>query len=102
MSQGRPALLAGCTIVLKPSPENPLDAYIMAEIAESIGLPAGVLNVVAAHRPASEHLIRNPGVDKVAFTGSSAAGKHIASILRRADGPLHHGAGRQVGGHRAG
>jgi aldehyde dehydrogenase (NAD+) len=76
-----PALLAGCTFILKASPETPLDAYIMAEIAESIGLPPGVLNLVTAHREASEHLIRNPGVDKVSFTGSSAAGKKIASIL---------------------
>jgi aldehyde dehydrogenase (NAD+) len=76
-----PGFLAGCTFVLKASPETPLDAYVIAECAEAIGLPAGVLNVVAAHRPASEHLIRNPGIDKVAFTGSSAAGKRIASIL---------------------
>jgi betaine-aldehyde dehydrogenase len=76
-----PAMLAGCTVIVKASPETPLDAYILAECAESIGLPPGVLNVVAAHRPASEHLIRNVGVDKVAFTGSSAAGKRIASIL---------------------
>jgi len=76
-----PAMLAGCTVVVKASPETPLDAYILAEAADAIGLPAGVLSVVAAHRPASEHLIRNPGVDKVAFTGSSAAGKRIASIL---------------------
>jgi acyl-CoA reductase-like NAD-dependent aldehyde dehydrogenase len=76
-----PALLAGCTFVLKPSPETPLEAYIMAEVAESIGLPPGVFNVVAAYRPASEHLVRNPGVDKVSFTGSSAAGRRIASIL---------------------
>lgn len=76
-----PAMLAGCTMILKASPETPLDAYIMAEVAEAIGLPAGVLNVVTAHRPASEHLIRNPDVDKVSFTGSSAAGKRIASIL---------------------
>ena len=76
-----PGFLAGCTFVLKASPETPLDAYIQAECAEQIGLPKGVLNVVAAHRPASEHLIRNPGIDKVAFTGSSAAGKRIASIL---------------------
>jgi betaine-aldehyde dehydrogenase len=76
-----PGLLAGCTFVLKASPETPLDAYILAEAVEAVGLPPGVVNVVAAHRPASEHLIRNPGVDKVAFTGSSAAGKRIASIL---------------------
>jgi len=76
-----PALLAGCTVVLKASPETPLDAYIMAEAAEQIGLPPGVLNVVTAHRPASEHLVRNPDVDKVSFTGSTAAGKKIAAIV---------------------
>jgi acyl-CoA reductase-like NAD-dependent aldehyde dehydrogenase len=74
-------LAAGCTIILKAAPETPLDAYIMAEVAEAIGLPAGVLNVVASHRVASEHLVRNPGVDKVSLTGSSAVGKRIASIL---------------------
>ena len=76
-----PALVSGCTVVLKASPEAPLDAYLLAEIAEDIGLPPGVLNVVAAHREASEHLVRHPGVDKVSFTGSTAAGKRIASIL---------------------
>ena len=75
-----PALLAGCAIVLKPSPETPLDAYILAEIAEEIRLPPGVLNVVTADRGASEHLVRHPGVDKVSFTGSTAAGRRIASI----------------------
>ena len=76
-----PALIAGCTVILKPSPETPVDAYIMAEVAEAIGLPPGVFNVVTGHREASEHLIRNPGVDKVSFTGSSAAGMRIASLL---------------------
>jgi betaine-aldehyde dehydrogenase len=76
-----PGLLAGCTFILKPSPETPLDALILAEAIEAVGLPPGVVNVVAAHREASEHLVRNPGVDKVAFTGSSAAGRRIASIL---------------------
>ena len=75
-----PALLAGCAIVLKPSPETPLDAYILAEIAEEVGLPPGVLNVVTADRGASEHLVRHPGIDKVSFTGSTAAGRRIASI----------------------
>lgn len=75
-----PALLAGCTIVLKASPEAPGAAYIMAEIAEAVGLPPGVLNVVTADREASELLVRNPSVDKVSFTGSSAAGKRIASL----------------------
>jgi acyl-CoA reductase-like NAD-dependent aldehyde dehydrogenase len=74
------ALLAGCTVVAKPSPETPLDALIVAECAESAGLPLGVLNVVPAGREAGDHLIRNPRVDKVSFTGSTAAGRHIASV----------------------
>ena len=75
-----PALLAGCTVILKSSPEAPGSGYIMAEIAEEIGLPAGVLNIVTADRGPSERLVRHPGVDKIAFTGSSAAGKRIASL----------------------
>jgi betaine-aldehyde dehydrogenase len=76
-----PALLAGCTIVIKASPEAPGHALIMAEIAEAVKLPPGVLNVVTADREASEALVRHPGIDKISFTGSSATGKHIASIL---------------------
>jgi betaine-aldehyde dehydrogenase len=75
-----PALLAGCTVILKGSPEAPGVGYILAEIAEAIELPPGVLNCVTADREASELLVRNPGVDKVSFTGSSAAGRRIASI----------------------
>jgi acyl-CoA reductase-like NAD-dependent aldehyde dehydrogenase len=75
-----PALLAGCTIVLKASPEAPGSAYLLAEAAEKAGLPAGVINVLTADRLASEALVRHPGVDKVAFTGSTAAGRRIASI----------------------
>ena len=75
-----PALLAGCTVVLKCSPEAPGDAYVVAEIAEAIGLPAGVLNVVTADREVSELLVRDPRVDKITFTGSTAAGRRIASI----------------------
>lgn len=75
-----PALLAGCTVILKASPEAPSAAYAVAAAAHEAGLPAGVLNVVTADRPASEALVRNPAVDKVTFTGSSAAGKRIASI----------------------
>ena len=75
-----PALVCGCTVVLKASPETPLEAYIIAECAQEAGLPPGVLNVLAADRAASEHLVRNRGVDKVAFTGSTAAGRRIASI----------------------
>lgn len=75
-----PALLAGCTVILKASPEAPGMAYIFAQIAEEIGLPPGVVNVVTADRAVSEQLVRHPGVDKISFTGSSAAGKKIASI----------------------
>jgi acyl-CoA reductase-like NAD-dependent aldehyde dehydrogenase len=75
-----PALIAGCTVVLKSSPEAPGDAYLFAEIAEDIGLPPGVLNVVTADREISELLVRNPGVDKITFTGSTAAGRRIASL----------------------
>jgi aldehyde dehydrogenase (NAD+) len=75
-----PALLAGCCIVLKASPEAPGAAYIMAEVAARAGLPPGVLNVLTADRTASEALVRNHGVDMVSFTGSTAVGKRIASI----------------------
>ena len=75
-----PALLAGCTVVLKCSPEAPGAAYVVAEIAESIGLPTGVLNVLTADRDVSELLVRDPRVDKITFTGSTAAGRRIASI----------------------
>lgn len=75
-----PALLAGCTVIVKSSPESPGAALVMAEIAEKIGLPPGVLNVITAERAASETLVRHPDVDKISFTGSSAAGKRIAEI----------------------
>ncbi|MGF6997124.1 aldehyde dehydrogenase [Paraburkholderia sp. GAS32] len=75
-----PALLAGCTVVLKPSPEAPAAAYVFAEICEKIGLPAGVVNVITAEREVSELLVRHPDVDKVTFTGSTAAGRRIGSI----------------------
>ena len=71
------ALAAGCTVVLKPSPETPLDAYIVAEAVAEAGLPPGVVNVVPADREVSEHLVRHPGVDKVSFTGSTEAGRRI-------------------------
>ena len=74
------ALAAGCTVIMKPSPETPLEAYIIAEAAEAAGLPPGVVNLVCGHRGASDHLVCNPGVDKVSFTGSTVAGKRIASV----------------------
>jgi acyl-CoA reductase-like NAD-dependent aldehyde dehydrogenase len=75
-----PALLAGCTVILKASPEAPGAAYVLAEICEAIGLPPGVLNILTANREVSELLVRHPDVDKVTFTGSTAAGRRIASI----------------------
>ena len=74
------ALAAGCTVIMKPSPETPLEAYIIAEAAEAAGVPAGAVNLVCGHREASDHLVCNHGVDKVSFTGSTAAGKRIASV----------------------
>jgi acyl-CoA reductase-like NAD-dependent aldehyde dehydrogenase len=76
-----PALAAGCTVVLKASPEAPGHALLLAEIADAIGLPAGALNVVTADRAASEALVRDPRVDKISFTGSTATGCAIASVL---------------------
>jgi aldehyde dehydrogenase (NAD+) len=75
-----PALIAGCTVILKASPEAPGEAYIFAEVVEAVGLPPGVINVVTADRPVSELLVRDPRVDKITFTGSTAAGRRIASI----------------------
>ncbi|MEV4098999.1 aldehyde dehydrogenase [Nonomuraea sp. NPDC049649] len=80
MTKVAPALLAGCAIVLKPAPETPLDAYLLAEMAQEAGVPAGVLNIVPAGREVSEHLVSHPDVDKVAFTGSTAAGRRIAAL----------------------
>ena len=75
-----PALAAGCTVVLKPPPETPLFAYVLAEAIEAAALPKGVVNIVAAGREVGEHLVRHPGVDKVSFTGSTGAGRKIAAI----------------------
>jgi betaine-aldehyde dehydrogenase len=75
-----PALLAGCTLIVKASPEAPGTLYILAEIAEAAGLPNGVMNVLTAEREASEVLVRHPDVDKIGFTGSTAAGRRIASL----------------------
>ena len=84
MSKLAPALLSGCTIVVKPAPETPLDAYLMAELLDEAGIPKGVVSILPAGREVGEHLVRHPGIDKVAFTGSTAAGRRIAVDLRRA------------------
>ncbi|MET8143874.1 aldehyde dehydrogenase [Sphaerisporangium sp. NPDC005288] len=80
MTKLAPALLAGCTVVVKPAPETPLDSYLLAEMVKESGIPEGVVNIVAAGREAGEHLVSHPGVDKVAFTGSTAAGRRIGGI----------------------
>ena len=96
-----PALAAGCTVVLKPAPETVLDALLMAEAAVEAGLPAGVLNVVPGGREVGAYLVAHPGVDKVSFTGSTAAGRAIGRDLRPAAAPGHPRARRQVGRDRA-
>ena len=75
-----PALIAGCTVVIKPAPETPLDSLWVAEMIEQIGLPEGVVSVVPGGREVGEELVRHPGVDKIAFTGNSATGRQIASL----------------------
>jgi len=75
-----PALAAGATVVLKPAPETPLDAIILADALRDAGLPKGVVNIIPAGREVGEHLVRHRGIDKVAFTGSTAAGRRIAGI----------------------
>jgi len=76
-----PALAAGCTVVLKPATETPLTALLLADAAAEVGFPPGVLNVVPGQgRTAGEALVAHPGVDKIAFTGSTAVGQHIARV----------------------
>ncbi len=83
-----PALAAGCTVVVKPSPETALDAFVLADAAEAAGLPDGVLNIVPAERDVSAALVAHPGIDKVSFTGSTAAGRHIAEVCGRLVRPV--------------
>ncbi|MGC9537722.1 aldehyde dehydrogenase [Streptomyces sp. UG1] len=78
-----PALLAGCSAILKVSPETPLDAYLLAEIVAEAGLPEGVLSILPADREVSEYLVGHSGVDKVSFTGSVAAGKRVMEVCAR-------------------
>jgi aldehyde dehydrogenase (NAD+) len=75
-----PTLLSGSTMVLKPDPKTPLDAYRLADLLVEAGLPEGVVSVVPADRAASEYLVRHKDVDKVTFTGSTAAGRRVASF----------------------
>ncbi len=78
-----PALAAGCAVVLKPAPETVLDAFLMAEAATAAGLPPGVLNIVPGGRELGAYLVAHPGIDKVSFTGSTAAARAIAETCGR-------------------
>ncbi|OIH85188.1 aldehyde dehydrogenase [Arthrobacter sp. UCD-GKA] len=78
-----PSLAAGCTVVLKPAPETVLEQYLVAEAAIAAGLPAGVLNIVHGDREVGAHLVSHPDVNKIAFTGSTAAGRIIAAECGR-------------------
>jgi aldehyde dehydrogenase (NAD+)/betaine-aldehyde dehydrogenase len=76
-----PALAAGCSVVLKPDPQTPLSALRVAELASEVGFPAGAINVVPGDGPgAGAYLVRHPGVDKVAFTGSTRTGSEIMRL----------------------
>src|SRR6202022_4131369 len=75
-----PALIAGCTVVVKPAPETPLDALWLAEMLEEVDLPEGVVSIIPGGPETGEWLVRHPGVDKISFTGSSATGRRIAAI----------------------
>jgi acyl-CoA reductase-like NAD-dependent aldehyde dehydrogenase len=76
-----PALGAGCTVVLKPSEVAPFNAFVLAEVIESAGLPKGVFNLLTGYGPAvGEALVRHPQVDMISFTGSTRAGKRISEL----------------------
>ena len=77
VSKIAPALVAGCAVVVKPSPETALDSYLLADMAIEAGLPEGVLNIVPAGRENSAYLAGHPGLDKIGFTGSTGAGKAV-------------------------
>src|SRR5947208_1443718 len=76
-----PALAAGCTVVLKPSEVAPLNAFVLAEIIEEVGLPAGVFNLVSGVGPVvGEAIAAHPDVDMVSFTGSTRAGRRVSEL----------------------
>ena len=93
------ALAAGSPMILKPSPETPLDGYLLGEILDEIELPKGMVSILPAGREVGEYLVRHPGVDKVGFTGLDRRRPQGGRHLRRDAQALHARAGRQVGGH---
>jgi acyl-CoA reductase-like NAD-dependent aldehyde dehydrogenase len=76
-----PALATGNTVVLKPAETTPLTALLFAEVCQQAGLPAGVVNIITGDGATGSHLVNHPGVDKVAFTGSTSVGKAIAKAI---------------------
>jgi acyl-CoA reductase-like NAD-dependent aldehyde dehydrogenase len=79
-----PAMVAGCTVVLKPSEVTPLSAFVLAEIMDEVGVPAGVFNVVTGYGPVvGEAIAGHEGVDMVSFTGSTGAGRRVSEIAAR-------------------
>ena len=76
-----PAMTAGCTVVLKPSEVTPLNAFVLAEIMDEVGVPAGVFNLVTGYGPVvGEAIAGHPGVDMVSFTGSTRAGRRVSEV----------------------
>lgn len=74
-----PSLLAGCTVVAKPSPETSLDTMLLAELLDEAGFPRGVVNIITGGRETGAALVRHSGVDMVSFTGSAVGGRDVAS-----------------------
>jgi aldehyde dehydrogenase (NAD+) len=89
-----PALAAGCTVVIKPAEYTPLTAILFAEIADEIGLPKGVLNVVNGDGRTGAAIVEHPGIDKIAFTGSTEVGR----ILRKATAKTSKKLSLELGG----
>ncbi|HEX3042820.1 MAG TPA: aldehyde dehydrogenase family protein [Solirubrobacterales bacterium] len=84
-----PALAAGCTVVLKPSEVTPLNAFLLAEVVEAAGLPAGVFNLVTGLGPVvGEAIAAHPGVDMVSFTGSTRAGRRVSELAAETVKPV--------------
>lgn len=80
VSKVAPAIAAGCTVVVKPALDTPLQTYAVAEAVQAADIPPGVVNIVPAGRAEGQHLVTHPAIDKIAFTGSTTAGKAIAQV----------------------
>src|SRR5439155_273592 len=76
-----PALAAGCAVVVKPSEVTPLNAFVLAEVIDEVGLPAGVFNLVPGYGPVvGEAMAAHPGIDMISFTGSTRAGRRVSEV----------------------